>query len=393
MNLDKKKVSLRFLHCIDSFKTGGTERQCVDLVKGLYRDGYDIFLVTLNKEGPLYNELKSYENRIKEIKISGSFYRPRSILQIFKLSLFMRKIKPQIVQTYGFYSNVPGIIAAKIARVPAIIAGKRDMNEFLSPRRRWIEGFLLRFADAIVVNAREIQNQLINEYKIATEKIVVVSNGVDCEKFRPISLEEKLKLEKLNIGMVANFRRQKDHRTFLEAAVKVLQVKSNVNLILVGSGPYEKEIRDYAKQLGIEEQINFCGKKTGDELASIIKSLFISVLASMNEGLPNVILESMACGVPVIANPSGGVPELIEDGITGYLFPYKRPDILAERIIYLIENKDVAKKMGEEARKKAEKQFNYDLMCKQYEELYEDLLSKKCLLWHKNRVQGRIEIS
>ncbi len=113
----------------------------------------------------------------------------------------------------------------------------------------------------------------------------------------------------------------------------------------------------------------FHGRKIGKELVEILKSFTISILSSINEGTPNIILESMAMGTPVISNPSGGVPELVDDGTTGYLFPYNRSDILAEKIIYLIENKPVAAEMTRAARRIVELKFNYNILCSLYIDL------------------------
>jgi glycosyltransferase involved in cell wall biosynthesis len=370
---------IRILHIISSLNIGGTEKQCVEIVKRINGSRYKAYLVTFNKDGPLHDELIETGVPWKEFKISDRFYHPKSLLQILRLASFMRKERFRLVQTYGFYSTIPGIIAAKIARVPAVIAGKRDMNEFLTKPKIKAEKILWRFCDKIVVNANKIRDYLISEEGVPEDKIEVIYNGVDLKKYIQYS-EMNYHFKEPIVGMIANFRKQKDHNTFLKAATIVLKKKKYVSFLLLGSGRFENEMMKYARSLGILDSVIFCGRKTGKELYAVLRRFTISVLSSTNEGMPNAILESMAFGIPVIANPSGGVPELVEDGVTGYLFPYKRPDILAEKIIYLLNNKKIVVEMGKNGRRKVEQKFNYSLICRRYEELYDKLQKKRAVV-------------
>jgi glycosyltransferase involved in cell wall biosynthesis len=367
---------IRILQVIDSLNVGGTERQCVEIAQRINSGSFTMHLVTLDKDGPLYPVLIKTGIPLTEFKMSRGFYHPKSILQILRLASFIRREKFHIVQTYGFYSTVPGVIAAKLARVPIVIASKRDMGEFLPRIKIKTEKILWRFCDKIVVNANRIKDYLISEEKIPEGKITVIYNGVDLRKY--VHESEIGYTSKTNIvGMIANFRQQKDHRTFLDGAERVLKERLDVRFSLVGSGPFEDEMKRYARHIGVQDGVVFHGRRTGKELYDILRSFTISVLSSTNEGMPNAILESMAFGIPVIANPSGGIPELIEDGVTGFIFPSKRPDILAEKIIYLLNNKKIAEEIGKCGQSKVEQKFNYSLMCSQYKKLYETLKNHK----------------
>lgn len=367
---------LRILHVIDSLKIGGTERQCVEIAKRINGGKYNVQLVTLEKKGALLQAVIDAQIPLTEFKISGAFYQPKSILQIIRLALFMKKKKFHIVQTYGFYSTVPGVIAARIARVPVVISGKRDMNELLSRGKIRVEKFLWKFCDKIIVNAKRIQDYLITKENIPIGKIKVIYNVVDIKN--EMKTSEMRCHSKINIvGMVANFREQKDHKTFLDAAVIVRKMKPDVRFALVGSGPLEDKVKGLANDLGLFESITFHGWKSGKELFDVMGTFSITVLSSFNEGMPNVILESMALGIPVIANPSGGVPELIEDGVSGYLFQYKRPDILAEKINYLLDNKNILLEIGYRAREIVKSRFSSQQTIKSFKSLYVELLSSK----------------
>jgi glycosyltransferase involved in cell wall biosynthesis len=366
---------IRILHIIDTLNAGGTEKQCVKIIKGTNKDKFEVQMVTFNRNGPLFHDLEKEGIQVNEFRITRGYYTLTSILQILRLARFIRKGEFHIVQTYGFYSTIPGVLAAKIARVPVVLSGKRDMNEMLPRHKVVVEKLFWRFCDRIVVNAKKIRDYLICDEGISREKIELIYNGVDlnyCGKFTQMDYHSKANI----IGMIANFRKQKDHSTFLIAAANILKDKPDARFVLVGSGPSQDEIKNLAKRLGINDNITFKGTKIGKELHEILNSFTISVLSSTNEGVPNVILESLALGIPVIANPSGGVPEVIEDGLTGYIVPYKRPDILAEKIIYLIDNKDVAMKLGARGREIVTRAFSTKKMLDSFDDLCSNLVTE-----------------
>lgn len=353
---------------------GGTERHCAQLAKNLDTSKYHLHLLTFNKNGPLLKDILSAGIPVTEVTITRALYTPQSLRQIFRLAHFIKRNNFSIVQTFGIYSNIPGILAAKLARVPIIIGGKREMNEIWPRKKVAVEMMLLKTCDKVIVNAERVKNYLTQNEGIEEKQVEVIYNGIDWQKYDGIRIKDYA--SKLNtVGMVANYRPPKDHSTFLKAAAQVLEKTTNVRFVLVGSGATETEMKDLASTLEIQKNVQFCGAKFGNELLDIFRRFTITVLASWTEGFPNVLLESMALGVPVIANPSGGVPELIDDNRTGYLFPPMRHDILAEKIVYLIDNKNVATSVAGHAFNRVKKRFSFDTMVKQHEILYESLIS------------------
>ena len=374
----KKKTGIPFsvLHVIDNLNPGGTEKQCFEIANRTRGEDFSTHLLTLNASGPLLKKFETAGIPVREYHISGGFYRPRSLLQIWRIAQYMRKEKFDIVQTYGFYSSIPGILSAKIAHVPVVIAGKRDMNEVLPRHSIFAEKWVWRFSDAIVVNAKRIKDYLVHSEKIENEKIKVIYNGVDVHETDNDSCRSQ-EPGSVVVGMVANFREQKDHATYLEAAKIVIEKKAGVRFVLIGSGPRETEMKEYSKRLGLDGSVTFLGRQTGQELYAAMQQLSVSVLVSFNEGVPNVLLESMALGIPIIGNPSGGIPEIIEDGVNGFLIPYKRPDLLAEKILYLLSHSKSAEEMGRAGQEKAMKEFSYSTMSERFRQLYQQLLEGK----------------
>jgi glycosyltransferase involved in cell wall biosynthesis len=176
--------------------------------------------------------------------------------------------------------------------------------------------------------------------------------------------------------LLGRIDRLKGHDIFIQAANRIAKTHENVLFLMAGRkmedqpGYHEELVRMISS-----ERIIFTG--FSDNVPDVLRGTDISVLASkLPDGYPTVILESMAAGVPVVASRLGGSPEMIDDGINGYLYDPKYVDQLVERLVALIENKDLRKKMGDEARKKAEKNFTYELTIEKYKERILSVIKK-----------------
>lgn len=363
--------ALRVVHVIDNLAPGGTEKQCVQLVRSLAKRGVENRVLYF-RGGPLIAELERSGVAIQPVAV-GSFQSARFPLKVIRLARAIRRWAPDVVQAYGFYSNLPGLLAASLARVPVRIAGRRELGAYLLPAQRRADRWARKLAHRVVVNSHAVRNQLIDEDAAASGVVVVIRNGLDlqawatCDGVDPGG--EPI------VGMVAHFREQKDHRTLLRAAGEVVRVVPDVRFRLVGSGPLEAPTREFARQSGLSSHVDFMGDLGGEALRSAVKQFRVSVLTSKdNEGLPNAILESMAAGRPVVATAVGGTPEIIEDGVTGFLVPPQDPIALAERVIYLLKEPSLARAMGERARRKVEREFTIERMADQFLGLYRDLL-------------------
>jgi len=362
---------LQVLHIIDTLKTGGTENRCVEIATGLNERYFESHLLHFDKGTTRPEKLLSVP--IVRVDIT-SFRSPSFLRTLWQIVQYIKAQDIKIIQTYGYYSNVPGILAGYLARVPAIIASRRDMGEFLSPGQRRLEHLLWRLADRVVVNATAIKQALAHA-GVPREKLVVIPNGVVCT-------EGFVGGDRMNgmprIGMIANFRKQKDYITFLDAAKIVLSQRPDTHFVTVGSGPRVDEVRSYARAQGLEGRVEFLGTMSETSVLAIHQSLTVSVLSSHgNEGLPNVVLEAMAAGIPVIASDVGGTREAIVDGKTGFLIPPRNPAALAEKILWVLKNSEEARTMGMEGRHRAESLFSLSKMQESFENLYVQLLNEK----------------
>jgi glycosyltransferase involved in cell wall biosynthesis len=365
---------MRIVHVIDNLAPGGTERQCVELVRGLSRLGVRsaVFYFT---PGPLLAELDAAAIPVRALEQASV----RSVgfpARVAALAREIRRWAPDVVQTYGFHSNVRGLLAAFLSGVPVRIAGRREFAKCLSPGQRRADRWAWRLAHRIVANSEAVRRQLMNDEHVPAAKIMVIRNGLDLQPWLGISGPHDTEADPV-VGMVAHFREDKDHLTFLRAAREVHERVPVARFCLVGSGPLQPAMREWAGRLGIADRVEFAGRLEAEALRAAVSRFRISVLASKSEGLPNTVLESMAAGRPVVASAVGGTEELLADEVTGFLVPAEQPAILADRIVRLLKDPGLAERMGERARHTVEREFTADRMARQFGALYRELLVER----------------
>lgn len=167
----------------------------------------------------------------------------------------------------------------------------------------------------------------------------------------------------------------KNHAAFLRVAAKVAGKHQHVEFVLVGDGPLRPELEQQAIALGLGGRVVFLGER--HDVPAVLASLNVSVLTSVSESLSNVIMESMAAGVPVVAGSVGGNPELVLDGETGFLAPSGDDDGFAAAIGRLLEHAELGVALGAKAKSEAKSRFSMKSLCGQYEELYRSALAEK----------------
>jgi glycosyltransferase involved in cell wall biosynthesis len=173
--------------------------------------------------------------------------------------------------------------------------------------------------------------------------------------------------------MVANFGVEKDHALFVEIAADLVRRRPDVHFVLVGTGPLRDETERALKQRGIADQVTMM--RTVAELPDLYRLMSVFLLCSRSEGFPNVVLEAMAAGKPVVAASVGGIPEVIEDGVTGRLIATRAPEDFATAIDAYLENPAEAEATGQRAARSVEERFSVQRMGEKYRALYAELLA------------------
>lgn len=370
----------RVLQFIGSFHQGGSERQAVQLSKLLRDSGkFEVFVATLEKRGILLEEMESAGfDEIREYRLA-SFTSFGFIRQLIKCARFLRASDIDIVHTHDFYTNVFGMIAAKLAGVPVRIASKRETKGVRTPAQEKFERFVYRFSTAITVNANAV-GKYLQKRGIDEGKLHLIYNGIDLERIEPKLVHRakicgliELPADKRFVTLVANLRHSvKNQPMLLRCAKRIKAEFPDVHFVLAGEGERMRYLKDMAKKLGVEDSVHFIDRcRMVPELLSISE---ICVLTSYAEGFSNSILEYMAAGRPVVATDVGGARECVIEGETGFLVDSNDDGAMAEKLCILLNDAEMAVSFGIRGRDLVESKFSKQLQLGKTEEFYGALL-------------------
>ena len=374
---------IRVLKFLAILAIGGSERQAVLLGQELVRKKFDVHLgCCARMNDNIEAGLVAQGVPITQYSIRN-LYGVETLRQRVRFAQYLRRERIDVVHSYNFYSNAFAIPAARLARVPVVIASIRDNGECWTPWQRRIERLVCRMAHGVVVNAEVIKRRLAAEGYNA-RRITVIHNGTESPPvvpaLRTTALREELDIPAAApvVGMLARLDPIKGIEHFLHAAAQVSARRPDARFVIVGDNrvnvAYREELTQLARRLGLEKVLRFTGFR--NDVADVLSLLSVSVLASLSEGLSNTLLESMAAGIPVVATAVGGNPEAVEHGVTGLLVPPKNAAALADAICRILNHRDLAAAMGRAGRLRVAERFSTTAMVSESERLYRQLLAQ-----------------
>ena len=246
----------------------------------------------------------------------------------------------------------------------------------------WAERLINRLAHRVLVNSEAIRTQILMTRNISPDKIVLIKNALRLPDQVPafdaahdrLCLELGLKTNVMIVGMVAKLRPEKGHRFFIDAACRIARSMNGVHFVLVGDGALRHETELQVKQRGIGHRVHLLGDRL--DATGLCAGFDIAVLASLREGFPNAILEAMGAGVPVVATAVGGVRELIQDGMTGYLVQPGDAEALAQRITFALQDRTGRRSIAERGRRFVMNSFGAQKMVEAVQGLYDELMER-----------------
>lgn len=371
------------LHLIDSFHQGGSERQALQLCRLLLQSGnYKVCLATLNPEGSLRASIADLDfGEIPSFPLN-SFYDPNAVKQLRQLVRLIKAADIKILHTHDFYTNVFGMAAGSLARVPVKIASMRETAGMRTGAQRQLQRISYSLANQIVANSNAVRARLVHD-GTKEEKVTVIYNGLDLKRLQTQSSKtealKSLKIEDRNrrfVTIVANMRHDvKDYPMFLSAAQRVSEAIPDAAFLMAGEGELQASLESMARELGIYESTHFLGRC--ENVADLLSISDVCVLSSKAEGFSNSILEYMAAGRPVVATEVGGAREAVIEGETGYLVTSGDDGELASHVIELLGDPQKAREMGRRGRAVVEQKFSCEAQLSRTERLYEELLRRR----------------
>ncbi len=365
------------------YTSGGSERQTAQLAQSLHESSrYQVFVACMDPSGDLGKDL--HQVGIDDIPAFpfNSFYDHTTVIQLTRFASFLRKMKIDVVHTHDFYTNVFGIVGARLAGTPVRIASRRETTGCRTPAQKFVERRIYQLSHAIVANAGAVRRQLIEE-GVREDKIVTIYNGLRQDRVTPrYDRVETFRMLNLPpnghcrfVTILANLLLPvKDHPTFLRAAQLVRQAIPEARFVLAGEGRLTDEMRALAKELGLEPDVFFTGRC--GHVAELLAISDVCVLSSVAEGFSNSILEYMGAGRPVVVTDVGGAREAVIEGKTGHLVQPGDYNTMAARIVELLRNPERARAMGKHGRQIVEQKFSCTAQLAQTEELYDRLLAR-----------------
>jgi glycosyltransferase involved in cell wall biosynthesis len=308
---------------------------------------------------------------------------------ISQLGRVLNSMLPDIVHTYFFWAILYGRLLKMAGKIPILVENREDegfnwgFHEYLLLR------MTRKVPDKIICVSEAVKKVVQKRERIEDARISVINNGVDSSPVpsrmeaatrRELGLTE----ENLVIGMVANYNRPvKGVGNFLEVIPAIVSTVPSARFLFVGGGSEENALREKARSLGIEPYLVFVGYTK--EIHRYYEIMDISVLNSFSEGLSLTLLESMMYGIPVVATRVGGNPELVAEGESGYLVPVNNHGLLTDRIVELLSNPDLRRRLGEAGRLRIERNFQMRDVAIRYLEIYEGLLSERAPQKHSRK--------
>ncbi|MGQ0760412.1 MAG: glycosyltransferase [Acidobacteriota bacterium] len=375
----------KVLHLIDSFESGGTERQTIQLVRLLHKSGEcEVQLACLQNKGLLRAPADALGlGEIEDYPLT-SFYDLNFGKQAQRLRRYLTQEKIDVIHTHCFYTNIFGMTAGALAGTRARITYKGE-TDFRTLMQKRMERVAFRLSHRVVANSEAVRARLISE-GVPAQKVVQHYNGLDMARvtvaantdreqiLRTLGLPETP--ARRFVTIVANLQHAvKDHPMFLRAAARVRQAVPDVGFILAGEGELMPQLRAVATQLGIAADVFFIGRC--DRIADLLFISDVCALSSKAEGFSNSILEYMAAARPVVATAVGGAREAIVEDETGYIVASGDDKQMAARIIKLLRDPQRTRAMGEKGKQRVVEEFSTSRHLANTLALYSELLKQK----------------
>lgn len=351
----------------------GGQRQSFFLAKELKRNGYS-FQFVVQPGSPLHQKASDAGLPVLPLKISSE----ADALSILRLSLAMKRKKCRLVNFHDAHSVAVGSAAASLAKVPIKVISTRvdfPLKKNVLSRRKYTKN-----ADAIIAISEGVKNVLV-EGGIDAKRIHIIPDGIDFAPHEDKTSKDYLRRElsfapdDFLVGIVAQLSDDKGHKYLIQTSKHLRESTPKIKIIIVGGGPLQLELNKQVKEIQGEDMVFFLGFR--EDIPQILNSLDVFVLSSDHKGLGGIIIDAMACRLPVVATRVGGILEVVDHQNTGLLVRPQRPKSLAKAILKMYEDRELAHRLGQRGYEDVHQKFSVESMASKAIDLYEELAKKK----------------
>lgn len=359
-----------------STAVGGQELAVLLHAEGLIKRGHELILI-LEPGSPICATAVEKGLPVQQISMKRSHY-PSAMSTFTRLFTLEQ---PSILQVNSSRDSWIGGIAARLVRKGPRIIRMRHTSAPLnrSLMTRVLYRNLLDFV--IVTGGERTKRGLVERDGLNPHRVAAFPIGIDVKYFRPGPPEPDLRHELglpggcQLVGLISYLRTYKGHKYFVEAAERVLTQHKDVIFLIVGEGPEEAAIRGHIESLGLSGQVRMLGGRYGEDLLNVFRSLDLFVIPSIEgDTIPQVLMQALAMGLPVVSTTVGSIPDVILDGETGFIVPPRDSLALADRIGRLLDNASLRADFGARGRALVERSYSLDLMLDELEHVYTRVL-------------------
>ncbi len=371
---------MHVVHLMASPFFGGPERQVLGLARHL-PDAYRSTFLSFAERGLA----QAFLHEVRQAGFEGrpllhNF--PRLRPAIHEVADELRRLEADVLCCSGYKPDIIGWRAARRAGI-TVVSISHGWTEITWKVRVYeaVDRLVLRWMDAVVC-VSAAQAQKVRRARVPEAKIVTIPNAIGEDAFVPPDPAYRDRLlglfpapPRLVIGAAGRHRPEKGLPVLVDAAARVLAQRPDVGFVLFGEGPLRADIEQRVQHHGLREKFVLAGFRT--DLPKYLPILDLAVMSSFTEGLPVILLETFAAGVPMVATAVGGIPEVLEDGRGGFLIPAGDPAALAGRILDALRDDAARREMGRQAQARVRAEFSFTGQSARYQERFDRLIERR----------------
>ena len=356
--------------------SGGSEKKSVRVVNELARRGHQVHLIYLNQPDTLRDQVRN-DVCVLNLARKGKF----DLTALLKLRKYVKQNEVKAVMCVNLYPILYGAIMEMIlprGRISGVYFLNTSSFETARDRfKMFIYRPLLRRGGRLIFGCQKQQDEWVARYRLDPGRCSYIHNGVDCEFFDPATAAKMGKELRKQLGpapddfvivSVGQFRPEKKQEDLISACAELVRAGYPVHLVLVGDGPRRANLLRHVEVTGMSERVRLLGQLA--DVRPVLGAADLFVLSSVAvETFSNAALEAMATGLPVVLSDVGGASEMVIDGYNGYLYPPGDVSVLAKKIAFFLDNLELRKKIGEQARTIVREKFGFETMVDEYQKL------------------------
>lgn len=371
---------IRIFYLRDTLTVCGPGKTMLNTWRTIDRARFDLVIAATRPDPGGGNLLLETARRLGATSVEMGIGRGVDMSAVRQLIRLLRERRIDILQTHDAQTRRIGALAAKLTGTTHVTSVEGWIfNDAKQKASTWLDKRLIGLADAVIAVSGRLKADL-EAAGVPARKITVLHNSMlldDClpPDGTPSPAEWRVDGSRPVVSIVGRLSEEKGHRAFLEAAQRILRERPETRFLIVGEGPLEADLRMSVARLSLSESVVFTGHRA--DMARIYNATDVLVISSSTEGLPYVLLEASAYGTPTVATTVGGIPEVIRDGVTGWLVGSGDVAAIADRVLRCLADPTARAKMGAAARTEIERRFDFRRRTRALEQLYERVAASK----------------